>query len=109
MHDTFVSESDSRLRDIKYLTKTLKSNAASPEESPAMAMALISLCEQERLYEALGDSYMLAARAYHTIGDRWSASKYARLAIEFDLLLDQVQNPDILSMLASQVPVDYEY
>jgi hypothetical protein len=67
---------------IKHLEEQL--NDLSPDRiaSPATALALIDLYEQEHLHGPIGDAYMYAALEYSFIGERYSALVFAAKALE---------------------------
>ncbi|POR34338.1 SET domain-containing protein 5 [Tolypocladium paradoxum] len=85
--------SDSRLNQIIDLRRQIDQGDGA---SLQMAETLISLYEQERLYASISDVYQIAALSACSEGQRWSAIKYARLAVEIGLLND---GPDERSLL----------
>ena len=51
-----------------------------------MALTLVSLLEQERLWAWLSGAYVNTALAYSAVGERWGAIRYAYLATEMGML-----------------------
>ena len=49
-----------------------------------MALTLVSLLEQERLWAWLAGAYVSTALAYSAVGERWGAIRYAYLATEME-------------------------
>jgi hypothetical protein len=78
--------SDARLAHLEAVQHELSDTKAEHDTSPAMAELLVSLYEQERLWSDIWEPYAYAALEYNGVGERWMASKYARLAIEGGLL-----------------------
>ena len=69
-----------------------------------MALTLISLYEQERLWGWLGGAYASAALAYNAVGDRWGAIRYGHLAVEMGMLdsgFEDEQVEDIGKLVAN--------
>ena len=104
-------ESDKRIRKIVQLIESLKKPEDGTESadikakaqslpSPAMAELLISLYEQERLYATIFDAYVLAARAYSSVADQYTALKYAYKAIEVGLINSGPRDKDVHDMKA---------
>lgn len=83
-----AAESDARIAQIQRLWKASREEDRSRGKgggggsSPEMAELIISLYEQERLWGKLPGAYYFAAIEYNGAGDPWTATKYARLAIE---------------------------
>lgn len=78
-----VQASDLRIKQILSLTKELGNYGPDSRASPQMAELLISLLEQEKLYEEMVKAYRYAAIEWNSVGEAWTAVKYAHLAIEF--------------------------
>ncbi|KAH7119688.1 hypothetical protein B0J11DRAFT_66286 [Dendryphion nanum] len=87
-HPEFVSQSDARIKQMLSIIDKLNDWTSDSEATPEMAELLIALYTQERLDASLGIPYKHAAEAYASFGDRWQATRFARLAVEF-LTLDK--------------------
>lgn len=85
-HPHLVSESDARLHQISDLAAILDDWTATSRATPDVALAMVSLYEQERLWANLATAYKYAAETYASFGDRWGAIKYARLGVEMGML-----------------------
>ncbi|WEW56018.1 hypothetical protein PRK78_001453 [Emydomyces testavorans] len=94
-HPRLTRESDSRLAQITALTQHYDEWETASSE---MALTLISLYEQERLYVPLGSAYRFAALTFCAEGNRWGAIKYARLAIELETLDSGFRDPNVRLM-----------
>ncbi|KAK0722948.1 hypothetical protein B0T26DRAFT_640527 [Lasiosphaeria miniovina] len=90
--------SDERIDQIKELYPDLRSFQSSSRASPQMAELLISLAEQETLGGTMYEAYTFAALEYNGIGDAWTATKYARLAIEWGLTTVGEKDGDVNDM-----------
>ncbi|KND92708.1 SET domain-containing protein 5 [Tolypocladium ophioglossoides CBS 100239] len=96
MHPSLTQASDARLHQMHALEERLQDwETASPE----IALAFVSLYEQERLYASISDAYRFAALTFCAEGQRWSAIKYARLAIEIGMLNDGFLDEDVKQMM----------
>jgi hypothetical protein len=80
-----IRASDLRVEQIKSLSKELNNHGSDSRASPQMAELLISLVEQEKMYEEMASAYRHAAVEWNGVGEPWTATKYAHLAIEFGL------------------------
>ncbi|KAJ4299019.1 hypothetical protein N0V90_004263 [Kalmusia sp. IMI 367209] len=81
-HPVFTAESDARIKAIEDISEALNDWTPKSTATPEMAETLLSLYEQERLFASMGVAYKHAAEVYSSFGDRWSAIKYAQLALE---------------------------
>jgi hypothetical protein len=94
-HPEFVKESDDRIEQMNDLFDKLEDWTEKSEATPEMALTLISLYEQERLFASLGVAYKHAAEAYSSFGDKFNAIKYARLAVELMTLDRGFRDTDV--------------
>ncbi|KAK4443950.1 hypothetical protein QBC34DRAFT_309963 [Podospora aff. communis PSN243] len=90
--------SDARIRQIKELKQHLRNWKAESPASPQMAELMISLYEQERLGGSMYSAYSFAALEYNAIGDPWTATKYARLAIDHGIPMVGERHSDVTEM-----------
>lgn len=65
-----------------------------------MAELLISLYQQERLWQMLYEAYTFAALEYNGVGEPWTATKYARLAVQHGLAGGGPNDSDVREMTA---------
>ncbi|TQV90370.1 phosphotransferase enzyme family protein [Cordyceps javanica] len=88
--------SDARLDEIEEILEDFDED----EEimSSTMALTLISLYEQERLYGPLAEAYRFAATAFCAEGDVWNTVKYANLAIEIGMLENGFDSENLESL-----------
>ncbi|KAL5393942.1 hypothetical protein PMIN06_007600 [Paraphaeosphaeria minitans] len=99
-HPIFAAESDARIQAIENIAEALNDWTSSSTATPEMAETMLSLYAQERLEASMGVAYKHAAEVYSSFGDRYTAIKYAQLALEM-LHLDRGFNDnDIKFMLA---------
>lgn len=92
--------SDARVRQIVELRKQFRNWGPDSQATPAMGDLLVSLYEQERLWNIMHEAYTFAAIEYNGAGEPWTATKYARLAIQRGLLSGGPQDHDVLEMKA---------
>lgn len=90
--------SDARIRQIKDLKNMLRSWKADSPANPQMAELLISLHEQERLGGNMYSAYSFAALEYNAVGDPWTASKYAHLAVDYGIPMVGEKHADVVEM-----------
>jgi len=90
--------SDARIRQIKELKALLRSWKADSPASPQMAELFISLYEQEKLGGSMYSAYSFAALEYNAVGDPWTATKYARLAVDHGIPMVGEQAADVVEM-----------
>ncbi|KAH0526558.1 hypothetical protein TsFJ059_009861 [Trichoderma semiorbis] len=83
LHPDLVHESDERLDQINTIRERLEDWETAP---PHMALALLSLYEQERLHAPSSLAYWYAALTSCAEGLYWDTIRYARLAIELGML-----------------------
>jgi hypothetical protein len=76
--------SDDRIAQIHRILDEIED--AEAQDAPAMAELLISLFKQERMDDLIYVGYTYAAIIYNSIGEIWTAQKYASLAIEGGIL-----------------------
>ncbi|ATY60592.1 SET domain [Cordyceps militaris] len=88
--------SDARLAKIEEMTEDF--DVEDNIMPSSMALALISLYEQERLYGPVADAYRYAATAFCAEKDRWGAIKYANLAVETGMLEHGFNDLDVKLM-----------
>jgi len=93
-----VEASDARIRQIKELTKELRSYRTESRANPQMAELLISLYEMEQLWGSMYEVYAYAALEYNGVGDAWTATKYARLAVEYGIPVVGEHDNDVVQM-----------
>lgn len=93
-----VAASDERVEQIMSLRRELRDLSAKSRANPQMAELLVSLHEQERLLSGIYEAYALAALEHNGVGDPWTATKYARLAVEYGLAAAGPSNADVLEM-----------
>jgi hypothetical protein len=91
-------QSDLRVEKIKTLTEKLDDWSSDEDVSTDMAETLVSLYEQERLFVGRAEAYRLAAEIWNSVGQKWTAIKYASLAVEMGIIDDGVHDEDTLSM-----------
>jgi hypothetical protein len=84
----FTRESDLRIAQIDKLMSILEiwDGDVAQEIDPEMAETLIGLYEQERLWADIAAPYRVAAWSWNAVGQKWKATKYARLGIEYTML-----------------------
>jgi hypothetical protein len=97
-HPQLVAESDARIVQMQELAAKLDDWSEKSTATPEMALTLISLYEQERLFAGMGMPYKHAAEAYSSFGDRWNAVKYARLSAEVNMLDKGFADVDVAQM-----------
>ncbi|KAL7960285.1 SET domain-containing protein [Trichoderma compactum] len=83
LHSDLAHESDERLDQINTIRERLEDWETAP---PQMALALISLYEQEHLHAPSSLGYWYAALTSCAEGLYWDTIRYARLAIELGML-----------------------
>ncbi|KAL7911963.1 SET domain-containing protein [Trichoderma velutinum] len=83
LHSDLAHESDERLDQINTIRERLQDWETAP---PQMALALVSLYEQERLHAPSSLAYWYAALTSCAEGLYWDTIRYARLAIELGML-----------------------
>lgn len=83
LHSDLAHESDERLDQINTIRERLEDWETAP---PQMALALLSLYEQERLHAPSSLAYWYAALTSCAEGLYWDTIRYARLAIELGML-----------------------
>ncbi|KAH6693831.1 hypothetical protein F5X68DRAFT_199758 [Plectosphaerella plurivora] len=93
-----IAASDQRIRQIKDLRGELADYQASSRATPGMAELLVSLYEQEKAWGTLPEGYTLAAIEWNGVGEAWTATKYARLAIEHGLATGWSDSGDNMQM-----------
>lgn len=93
-----VAASDDRISQIKELREELADYRPSSRATPQMAELIISMYEQERAWGTLTEAYTLAAIEWNGVGEAWTATKYARLAIEHGLATNWEESGDVMQM-----------
>ncbi|KAK4232036.1 hypothetical protein QBC38DRAFT_143525 [Podospora fimiseda] len=93
-----VEASDLRIRRIKELSNELQDWEPQSRANPAMAELMISLYEQEKLWGSLYEAYVFAAIEYNGVGDPWTATKYAGLAVEWGIPVVGPKDEDMVEM-----------
>lgn len=77
--------SDERVRQAEELVGELKDYGVGSRATPEMAELVVSLYEQERLWGVLYEAYAYAAIEWNGVGEPWTATRYARLAVEYGI------------------------
>ncbi|KAK3944564.1 SET domain-containing protein [Diplogelasinospora grovesii] len=90
--------SDDRIQQINELTSEFRNYRPESRANPQLAELVISLYEQEQLYGMMYQMYTFAALEYNGVGDPWTATKYARLAIEWGLWSVGETDSDVVEM-----------
>ena len=90
--------SDARIEQIHELREELEDYSEGSEASTGMADLLVSLYEMENMDGPITEAYTLAAIEFNGVGDVWSASKYARLAVEAGLIYGGPRDNDVKQM-----------
>jgi hypothetical protein len=93
-----VASSDDRLDQIAELGPELRKYRSDSRATPQMAELLISLYEQEGLWGMMYEAYKYAAIEYNGVGEPWTATKYARLAIEYGIYSVGEKDEDVADM-----------
>ncbi|CAJ2513874.1 Uu.00g019930.m01.CDS01 [Anthostomella pinea] len=89
--------SDARLLSIQEIESEL-SDFNSQAASPAMIERLMTLYEEERLVFNMAGAYTFAALNHNLSGRAEMAQKYARMAVEADILEEGPHSSDVQSM-----------
>lgn len=97
-HPDMTAESDARLAQITEVIGNLNDWKESSPATPEMAELMLSLYEQERLYSSMATAYKHAAEVHSSFGNKYEAIKYARMAIEFNMLDKGFRDPDVKQM-----------
>ncbi|KAH8889275.1 SET domain-containing protein [Thozetella sp. PMI_491] len=92
------SASDDRITQIRSLLPEFKSYKAGSRATPSMAELLISLYQQENLWGPMYEAYTYAALEYNGVGEPWTATKYARLAIDHGIPAVGEDHSDVVEM-----------
>lgn len=110
-HPSLTEESDARLWQITDLAAILDDWSDASKATPQVALALISLYEQERLYASLSTAYKYAAETYSSFGERWMAIMYARLSVEYSMVDKGFADQDVKEMkrMASQPEMTWSW
>ncbi|KAH8898021.1 SET domain-containing protein [Thozetella sp. PMI_491] len=90
--------SDDRIAKINSLLPEFLSYEPTSQATPKMAELLISLYQQEKMWGAIYIGYIYAALEYSGIGDAWTATKYAHLALEYGIPAVSIESNDIFEM-----------
>lgn len=93
-----VASSDDRLRQIHELRPEFNKYRSESRATPQMAELLISLYEQEKLWGMMEEAYRYAAIEWNGVGEPWTATKYARLAIEYGIYGSGEKDGDVADM-----------
>jgi hypothetical protein len=93
-----IASSDDRLNQISEVRAELGRYGSESWATPQMAELLISLYEQEKLWGMLSEVYRYAALEWNGIGEPWTATKYARLAIEYGIYSSGPKDGDVADM-----------
>ncbi|OIW33767.1 SET domain-containing protein [Coniochaeta ligniaria NRRL 30616] len=93
-----IAASDDRLRQIEELRPEFNKFRSASRATPQMAELLVSLYEQERLWGMMDEAYRYAAVEWNAVGEPWTATKYARLAIEHGIYLSGEKDGDVADM-----------
>jgi hypothetical protein len=93
-----IASSDDRLRQIEELSPELANHRADSRATPQMAELLISLYEQEKLWGMMYQAYKYAAIEWNGVGEPWTATKYARLAVEYGIYSSGEKDGDVADM-----------
>ncbi|KAF2664724.1 SET domain-containing protein [Microthyrium microscopicum] len=95
-----AAASDARIAQLLALQNSLEDHAplTNPGDGVGAAELLVSLYKQERIEGPVCEAYSLAAHEYASVGDEWSAVKYARLAVESGLLYAGPDGDDVVDM-----------
>ncbi|CAI4219244.1 unnamed protein product [Parascedosporium putredinis] len=91
------------LRPYKKRRAALKRSWGFACSCPVCSLAelLISLLEQERMHVLMGEAYAYAALEWNGVGEAWTAARYARRAIEEEVMqLREEAGEDIEDMMA---------
>jgi hypothetical protein len=93
-----VASSDDRLNQISDLRYEFGKIRSESRATPQMAELLISLYEQEKLWGMMYEAYRFAAIEWNGVGEPWTATKYARLAIEYGIYSSGEKDEDVAEM-----------
>ncbi|PKS09959.1 hypothetical protein jhhlp_004582 [Lomentospora prolificans] len=95
-----ISASDARLKQITLARRALADRTPSSPATPQLAEMLISLLEQERMHILMGEAYAYAALEWNGVGEAWTATRYARRAIEEEVMqVREEKGEDIEDMM----------
>ncbi|KAI4591634.1 hypothetical protein KJ359_012751 [Pestalotiopsis sp. 9143b] len=95
-----TAASDARIQQIHEIRKQLREWEPGSQATPALAELLVSLYDQERLWTMLYEAYTYAAIEHNGVGEPWTASRYARLAIQRGLASGGPGHSDVAEMEA---------
>jgi hypothetical protein len=90
--------SDQRIAKILEIEEQLEQRHVEGETAISMAQLLISLYKQEGMDAPIASAYSTAAIEYNGVGKSWIASKYAKLAIETDVLYSGPSSESVAEM-----------
>ncbi|KAK3357621.1 hypothetical protein B0T25DRAFT_164645 [Lasiosphaeria hispida] len=90
--------SDARIKQIRELRGQFRSYKPESLANPQMAELFISLHEQEKLWGAMYEAYAFAALEYNGIGEPWTATKWAQLAVEWGIPAVGEKDQDVIEM-----------
>ncbi len=91
-------QSDSRIRQINELRNEFHDYSTESRATPQMAELLVTLFELENLDSMLYEAYTYAAIEWNGVGEPWTASRYARLAVDNGLSSVGFKDPDVVEM-----------
>lgn len=83
--ETAGAASDDRVGQMLELVSELRDETRESRASPQMAELVVGLYELERLWGQVYEVYALAAVEWNGVGDAWTATKWARRAVEFGI------------------------
>ncbi|KAJ9142039.1 SET domain-containing protein [Coniochaeta hoffmannii] len=93
-----VAASDDRLAQIAELAPEFGKIRSESRATPQMAELVVSLYEQERLWGMMDEAYRNAAVEWNGVGEPWTATKYARLAVEYGIYTSGEKDRDVADM-----------
>jgi hypothetical protein len=91
-------QSDSRISQIRELRKEFHDYTTESRATPQMADLMVSLYQQERLDGMMYEALTYAALEWNGVGEPWTATKWARLAVEHGLAAVGPRDNDVVEM-----------
>lgn len=95
-----IAAADARIGQIEDIRKHMRDYTPESAATPQMGELLVSLYEQDHLWNMLYEAYTYAAIEYNGAGEPWLATKYARLAIQHGLATGGPRDLDVIEMKA---------
>jgi len=91
-------QSDSRISQIRELRKEFHDYTTESRATPEMAELFVTLAQLDRLDGSMYEAFTYAALEFNGVGEPWTATKYARLAVEHGLASVGPRDNDVVEM-----------